>query len=72
MIEDVSHSLNNYNIRSNPPTNMSVQEASFYLGVSVRKLRSSIANHEVRHVRFGSRIILRKQDLDAFLEGMVA
>ena len=59
-------------IRSNPPTNMSVQEASFYLGVSVRKLRSSIANHEVKHIRFGSRVILRKIDLDSFLEGLVA
>jgi excisionase family DNA binding protein len=72
MIEDVSHSLNNYNIRSNPPTNMSVKEASFYLGISERKLRESIARHDVKHVRFGSRIILRKQDLDSFIEGMVA
>ena len=67
-----NHDVTINNIRSNPPANMSVQEASFYLGVSQRKLRSSIANHEVRHVRFGSRIILRKQDLDSFLEGMVA
>jgi excisionase family DNA binding protein len=48
---------------------MSVKEASFYLGVSERKLRGSIAMGDVRHVRFGSRIILRKQDLDLFLEG---
>ena len=56
-------------LRSNPPANMSVKEASFYLGVSERKLRDSIARGDVRHVRFGSRIILRKQDLDLFLEG---
>jgi excisionase family DNA binding protein len=61
-----------YNIRSNPPANMSVKEASFYLGISERKLRESIARHEVKHVRFGSRIILRKQDIDSWLEGMVA
>ena len=61
-----------YNIRSNPPTNMSVKEASFYLGISERKLRESIARHEVKHVRFGSRVILRKIDLDSFLEGLVA
>ena len=61
----------NQSIRSNPPTNMSVKEASIYLGVSERKLRESLAIGEVRHVRFGSRIIMRKQDLDLFLEGMV-
>ena len=62
----------NSNIRSNPPANMSVAEGAKFIGVSERKLRASIANHEVKHVRFGSRIILRKQDLDAFLEGLVA
>jgi excisionase family DNA binding protein len=51
---------------------MSVKEAAIYIGVSERKLRSSIANHEVKHVRFGSRVILRKIDLDSFLEGLVA
>jgi excisionase family DNA binding protein len=61
----------NQSIRSNPPTNMSVKEASIYLGVSERKLRESLAIGDVRHVRFGSRIIMRKQDLDLFLEGMV-
>ena len=59
-------------IRSNPPRNLSVKEAATYLGVSERKLRDSIARGEVKHVRFGSRIILRRQDLDSFLEGMVA
>ena len=51
---------------------MSVKEASFFLGISERKLRESIARHEVKHVRFGSRIILRKQDIDSWLEGMVS
>jgi excisionase family DNA binding protein len=59
-------------IRSNGAQNMSVKEAAIYIGVSERKLRSSIANHEVKHVRFGSRVILRKIDLDSFLEGLVA
>ena len=72
MLKDVSNSLNNYNIRSNPPANMSVIEASLYIGVSIRKLRESIAKHEVKHIRFGKRVILRKRDLDSFLEGMVA
>ena len=59
-------------VRFNTPANMSVKQASSYVGVSERKLRSSIANHEVKHVRFGSRVILRKIDLDSFLEGLVA
>jgi|14BtaG_2_1085337.scaffolds.fasta_scaffold05441_3 excisionase family DNA binding protein len=59
-------------LRANPPVNMSAMEAAIYLGVSERKLRDSIARGDVRHARFGSRIILRKQDLDSFLEGMVA
>ena len=71
-MDEASDSLTDYNIRSNPPTNMSVKEASFFLGISERKLRESIARHEVKHVRFGSRIILRKQDIDSWLEGMVA
>jgi excisionase family DNA binding protein len=71
-MDEASHSLTNYNIRSNPPTNMSVKEASFFLGISERKLRESIARRDVKCVRFGSRIILRKQDIDSWLEGMVA
>ena len=71
-MEDKSNPYLNQSIRSNPPTNMSVREASFYLGISERKLRESIARRDIRHVRFGSRIILRKQDIDSWLEGMVA
>jgi len=59
-------------VRFNTPANMSVKQACSYVGVSERTLRSSIAKHEVKHVRFGSRVILRKIDLDAFLEGLVA
>ena len=59
------------NLRSNPPANMSAKEAATYLRVSERKLRDSIARGDVRHVRFGSRIILRKVDLDSFIEGML-
>ena len=56
-------------IRMNPPANMSVKEACKYLIISERKLRDLIAEGDVRHVRLGSRIILRRQDLDLFLEG---
>ncbi len=58
-------------IRSNPPVNMSVLEASEYLNISERKLRDLIACAALRYARIGKRIILRKQDLDSFLEGMV-
>jgi excisionase family DNA binding protein len=64
--------LSSNDVRFNAPANMSVKQASSYVGVSERKLRSSIANHEVKHIRFGSRVILRKIDLDSFLEGLVA
>jgi excisionase family DNA binding protein len=64
-----SHSISNCDIRSNCPANLKVKEAAIYLGVSERKLRDSIARGDVRHARFGSRIILRRQDLDLFLEG---
>jgi len=65
------HEVAQHGIRSNPPANMSVKEASIYIGVSERKLRESLAMGDVRQVRFGSRIILRKQDLDLFLEGLL-
>jgi excisionase family DNA binding protein len=59
-------------IRRDPPVNMSVLEACFYVGISERKLRELIARGDIRYVRLGSRIILRKQDIDSWLEGMVA
>lgn len=59
-------------IRSNCPTNLSVVEAATYIGVSVRSLRSCIARHEIKHVRFGARVLLRKVDIDDFLESKVA
>lgn len=69
--ETVSKQMQEMQIRSNPPANMSVKEAALFVGVSERTLRETIANHEIRHVRFGSRIILRRVDLDAFLEEKV-
>jgi excisionase family DNA binding protein len=71
-MDKTSNSLINYNIRSNPPSNFSVKEAAIFVGVSERLLRSVIARGEIKYVRFSSRIILRKQDLDSFLEGKVA
>ena len=58
-------------IRTNPPRNMSVCEAACYLGICVRSVRDKIATLELKHVRFGSRIILRKVDLDAYFESLL-
>lgn len=55
-------------IRSNPPKNMNLKEASAYLGISVRKLRYDISEGRIKAVRFGRRIILRLKDLDEALE----
>ncbi len=66
-----THAADPYLTRSNPPANMSVIEASSYLGVSERKLRSLISEGDVRHARLGSRVIIRLKDLDQFLEGLV-
>jgi len=55
-------------IRRDPPVNMSVLEACFYVGISERKLRELIARGDIRYVRLGSRILIRRIDLDQFLE----
>jgi excisionase family DNA binding protein len=51
-----------------PKTNFNVTEASEYLGIGERTLRQLIWDREVRVVRFNRRIIIRKSDLDKFLE----
>lgn len=58
-------------IRISAPANMNVTEAAIYCDVSERSIRERIATRELRHIRFGRRIILRKVDLDSFLESMV-
>jgi len=60
--------IHNNTIRCSAPQNMSVREAALYIGVSERTLRETIARREIKHVRFGCRLILRRVDLDAFLE----
>ncbi len=72
MLQDATNSINKYDIRSNPPLNQSVKEASLYLGISERKLRDVIARGEIKYARLGSRIILRLKDLNSFLEGLAA
>ncbi len=57
-------------IRQNPPRNMSVAEASTYIGVSERKLREQIALRSIKVVRIGKRIVIRCKDLEQFLDGL--
>jgi excisionase family DNA binding protein len=61
-------SLAVYSIRANPPKNLNVREAAEYLTISERMLRSEIASGVLRVTRFGSRIVIRLVDLDAFME----
>ncbi|MDA1069533.1 MAG: helix-turn-helix domain-containing protein [Verrucomicrobia bacterium] len=54
-------------INYNKP-NMSVPEAAQFLGIGCRTLRELIARQEIRHVRIGRRVLIRKQDCEAFME----
>lgn len=58
-------------IRVSAPANMNVPEGALYLGVSERAMRERIARKVIKHARFGKRIILRKVDLDSYLESLV-
>jgi excisionase family DNA binding protein len=55
-------------IRSNPPRVFSVREASAYLSISERKLREEIALGTIKTVRLGSRVLLRLQEIEEFIE----
>jgi excisionase family DNA binding protein len=56
------------NIRSCPPKQLNVPEASEYIGISQRYLRNLIAERKVPCVRLGSRVLFRLVDLDRWLE----
>jgi excisionase family DNA binding protein len=55
-------------VRVSPPVNMSVLETAAYLGVSPRKVRELVTNRELRSVRIGSRIIIKREWADEFLD----
>ena len=55
-------------LRANPPRYMSVREGALYLTVSDRFLRDQIANRRIRFAKVGGRIVLRRVDLDLFIE----
>lgn len=51
-------------IRSNPPVNLSLQEAAAYLGVSSKTIRRQATAGAVRAARFGKRLIFTRAELD--------
>lgn len=51
------------------PVNMSVKQAAAYIGVSERFVRGMIAERVLPYCRVGGkRIIIRRRDIDDFLE----
>lgn len=55
-------------IRTAPPAIMSVAEAAAYLCISPRKLRDLLSAGRIRYARLGSKIILKKEYLDAAVQ----
>ena len=53
---------------SNPPAYMSVKEAATYLTVSPATMHREIQARRVKVVRIGRRVLLRKVDLDRYIE----
>ena len=54
-------------IRTSPPVNMTLMEAAAYLACSPRKLRDLVQARKVKSTRVGSKIVLRREWLDAML-----
>ncbi|WPJ95256.1 helix-turn-helix domain-containing protein [Coraliomargarita algicola] len=55
-------------IRGTPPTLMTVKEAAIYLTVSEQFLRDRIADHTIQFAKAENQIILRRKDLDQYLD----
>lgn len=60
--------MNKRNLRNNPPKLLNVTEASTYIGVSPRTLRSWISERKIKVARLGGRVVLRLVDVDRFIE----
>ena len=55
-------------LRTNPPKLLNVAEASKYIGISERTIRSWIADRKIKVSRLGGRVVLRLVDVDRFVE----
>ena len=67
----INQPLAAYSLRANPAKNLNVREAAEYLTCSERKVRSEIADGNLRVCRFGSRIVIQLKVLAAFIEERV-
>ncbi len=65
---NTDESKTNGSLRVNPPKNLNVKEASQYIGISERFLRSLIAERKIRVVRIGNRVLFRLVDVDRWLQ----
>ena len=54
-------------VRTSPPVVMTVMEAAAYLACSPRKLRDLIQARKLKSTRVGSKIVIRREWLDAML-----
>ena len=64
----LQHIAEESSIRANPPKVLNVPEASQYIGISQRNLRSLIADRKIKVARIGHRVLLRLIDVDRWLE----
>lgn len=63
-------------IKTNPPINMSQQEAAIYVGISPRQMvkeaQGALRSGLLKCARFGSRKIYRKLDLDRWMDARIS
>ena len=64
----LQYKANDSSLRTNPPKLLNVTEASTYIGVSQRTLRSWISERKIKVARIGGRVVLRLLDVDRFIE----
>jgi excisionase family DNA binding protein len=57
-------------IRLNPPTNLNLEEASAYVGVSTKTIRDEVKHKRLRVARLGRRLIFQKIELDRYLSAL--
>jgi excisionase family DNA binding protein len=55
-------------IRRDPPRIFTIQEASIYTTLSIRTLKYDIASRRLKVRRRGRRVIIRLEDLEAYLD----
>ena len=73
-----SSKINSVPVRAEHGTNSNTQkavlncaEAAFYLRIGERKLRQLIAERDIRTCRIGRSVVIRRVDLDNYLESQL-